>query len=69
MVFCLDVASGISVDWAYGAVNIPLSYTFELRDQGEFGWILPADQIIQNAEELLAAFVGMIDEARVLGYF
>ncbi|EAT39608.1 AAEL008599-PA, partial [Aedes aegypti] len=64
----LYVASGISVDWAYGAANISLAYTFELRDQVEYGFILPADQIIPNAEEVLAAFVGMIDEARVLGY-
>lgn len=48
--------------------GIPLSYTFELRDQVEFGFILPADQIVPNAEELLEAFVGMIDEAKILGY-
>ncbi|XP_062551929.1 zinc carboxypeptidase-like [Armigeres subalbatus] len=65
----LYVASGISVDWAYGAAGIPLAYTFELRDQVQYGFILPADQIIPNAEEVLAAFVGMVDEARVLGYF
>ncbi|XP_065072618.1 zinc carboxypeptidase-like [Ochlerotatus camptorhynchus] len=65
----LYVASGISVDWAYGAAQIPLAYTFELRDQVQYGFILPADQIVPNAEEVLAAFAGMIDEAGVLGYF
>ncbi|XP_058821057.1 zinc carboxypeptidase-like [Topomyia yanbarensis] len=65
----LYTASGISVDWAYGVANIPLSYTFELRDQVEFGFILPADQIVPNAEELLGAFIGLIDESQVLGYF
>uniref|UniRef100_A0AAG5DGG9 Peptidase M14 domain-containing protein n=1 Tax=Anopheles atroparvus TaxID=41427 RepID=A0AAG5DGG9_ANOAO len=64
----LYVASGISVDWAYAVGGIPLSYTYELRDQGEFGFILPAEQIVPNAEELLEGFVAMIDEARVLGY-
>ncbi|XP_058058076.1 zinc carboxypeptidase-like [Anopheles bellator] len=64
----LYIASGIAVDWAFAAAGIPLSYTFELRDQGEFGFILPADQIVPNAEELLEAFVGLIDEAKVLGY-
>uniref|UniRef100_A0A4Y0BLF3 Peptidase_M14 domain-containing protein n=1 Tax=Anopheles funestus TaxID=62324 RepID=A0A4Y0BLF3_ANOFN len=64
----LYVASGISVDWAFAVAGIPLSYTFELRDQVEFGFILPADQIVPNAEELLEAFVGMIDEAKILGY-
>uniref|UniRef100_A0A182M658 Zinc carboxypeptidase A 1 n=1 Tax=Anopheles culicifacies TaxID=139723 RepID=A0A182M658_9DIPT len=64
----LYVASGISVDWAFAVAGIPLSYTFELRDQGEFGFILPAEQIVPNAEELLEAFVAMIDEAKILGY-
>ncbi|XP_052864272.1 zinc carboxypeptidase A 1-like [Anopheles cruzii] len=64
----LYIASGIAVDWAFAAAGIPLSYTFELRDQGEFGFILPAEQIVPNAEELLEAFVGLIDEAKVLGY-
>ncbi|XP_053692246.1 zinc carboxypeptidase A 1-like [Sabethes cyaneus] len=63
----LYIASGISVDWAHGAAGIPLAYTFELRDQGEFGFILPAEQIIPNAEEILAALIGLVDEARVLG--
>ncbi|XP_058449258.1 uncharacterized protein LOC131429226 [Malaya genurostris] len=65
----LYTASGISVDWVYGAANIPLAYTFELRDQVEFGFILPADQIVPNAEEVLAALIGLVDESRVLGYF
>ncbi|KFB45619.1 carboxypeptidase A2 [Anopheles sinensis] len=64
----LYVASGISVDWAFAVAGIPLSYTYELRDQGEFGFILPADQIVPNGEELLEGFIAMIDEARVLGY-
>uniref|UniRef100_A0A182PLQ5 Zinc carboxypeptidase A 1 n=1 Tax=Anopheles epiroticus TaxID=199890 RepID=A0A182PLQ5_9DIPT len=64
----LYVASGISVDWAHAVAGIPLAYTYELRDQGQFGFILPADQIVPNAEELLEAFVAMIDEAKILGY-
>uniref|UniRef100_A0A1Y9H2W6 Peptidase M14 domain-containing protein n=1 Tax=Anopheles dirus TaxID=7168 RepID=A0A1Y9H2W6_9DIPT len=62
------VASGISVDWAFAVAGIPLSYTFELRDQGEFGFVLPAEQIVPNAQELLEAFVALIDEARNLDY-
>lgn len=64
----LYIASGISVDWAFAVGGIPLSYTYELRDQGEFGFILPAEQIVPNGEELLEGFIAMIDEARVLGY-
>ncbi|XP_053673863.1 zinc carboxypeptidase A 1-like [Anopheles nili] len=64
----LYIASGISVDWAHAVAGIPLSYTYELRDQGEFGFILPAEQIVPNAEELLEGFIAMIDEAKILGY-
>ena len=63
-----DVASGISVDWAFAVAGIPLSYTYELRDQGPFGFILPAEQIVPNAEELLEGIASMIDEAKILGY-
>lgn len=31
----LDLASGSSVDWVYGTRNVPLAYTFELRDKGK----------------------------------
>ena len=50
-------AAGGSDDWSYlamyGAGNsAPLSYTFELRDTGNFGFTLPANQITPNAEEM-----------------
>ncbi|XP_065147861.1 carboxypeptidase A1-like isoform X5 [Paramisgurnus dabryanus] len=41
---------GVSVDWAYSQ-GIKYSYTFELRDTGLYGFLLPADQIIPTAEE------------------
>ncbi|KAK4329175.1 hypothetical protein Pmani_000466 [Petrolisthes manimaculis] len=37
----LDAASGGSLDWATGSAGLPLSYTLELRDEGEFGFLLP----------------------------
>ena len=33
--FSADLASGLSIDWAYDALNIPLSYCFEFRDKGK----------------------------------
>merc|ERR1719187_2227346 len=30
----------------------PLSYTFELRDEGRYGFVLPANQIEPNCEEV-----------------
>lgn len=32
---CTDIASGSSIDWAYGKQNISLSFIFELRDTGK----------------------------------
>ncbi|XP_030200183.1 carboxypeptidase O [Gadus morhua] len=47
--------SGSSRDWAR-LLGIPFSYTFELRDKGEFGHLLPEDQIKPACEE---AYVGV----------
>ncbi|KAK7880913.1 hypothetical protein WMY93_032446 [Mugilogobius chulae] len=43
-------ASGGTIDWTYNQ-GIKYSYTFELRDTGLYGFILPAKQIIPTAEE------------------
>lgn len=66
-----DAGSGSSPDHAYGAHGIPLSYTIEMRgngDYGTFGFLLPARLIRINAEEVFAGMKGMIIEARRLGY-
>ncbi len=52
-------SSGIMIDWMY-AQRGAVSYTCELRDTGQFGFILPADQIIPTAEE---AFAGLLELA------
>lgn len=33
--FFADLASGSSIDWVYATQNVPLTYTFELRDKGK----------------------------------
>ncbi|MBC7771931.1 MAG: hypothetical protein H7210_05510, partial [Pyrinomonadaceae bacterium] len=48
-------ANGTSTDWAYGVRNV-LGWGPECRDTGNFGFVLPADQIIPNAEEIWAGF-------------
>jgi len=50
----LYTASGTSLDWALGVAGIPYVYTIELRDTGAYGFILPPEQIIPNAEEVWA---------------
>lgn len=49
-------ANGGSVDWVYGAADT-VAYTIELRDTGQFGFLLPADQIIPTCEENLPAIL------------
>lgn len=54
-------ASGVSVDWAYGAQGI-LAMSFELRDTGENGFVLPANQILPSCEEMFPALLYYADE-------
>lgn len=53
-------AAGASVDWVYGD-NIParkiLAVTFELRDKGQTGFVLPENQILPTCEENLPAIL------------
>ncbi len=61
-------ASGSSGDWYYGAGSTPrkiLAWGLELRDTGTYGFLLPADQIIPNGEEIMA---GMIDLASAIAF-
>uniref|UniRef100_A0A1I8Q537 Zinc carboxypeptidase A 1 n=1 Tax=Stomoxys calcitrans TaxID=35570 RepID=A0A1I8Q537_STOCA len=56
--------SGSGKEWAYGVKGIPIPYTIELRDKGEYGFILPPHMILPVAKECLDGFVGMINAAR-----
>lgn len=64
-----DVASGVSPDWAHGVEGIPIAITYEFRDTGSHGFILPAEQIIPNAEEVLDSLVAFMGKGKELGYF
>ncbi|XP_070578450.1 carboxypeptidase B-like [Ptychodera flava] len=50
-------SAGGSKDWGYGDRGIPYSYTLELRDMGEYGFLLPEDQIYPTAYE---NYVGLV---------
>lgn len=43
--------AGSSDDWSKGGAGIPYSYTVELRDEGRYGFELPANQILPTATE------------------
>lgn len=64
-------SSGGSSDWVAHALDIKISYTFELRGSPEDVdmFILPADQIIPVGEEITDAFKAMLKEAEILGYY
>ncbi|XP_028648075.1 carboxypeptidase B [Erpetoichthys calabaricus] len=47
-------AAGGSDDWAYD-LGIKYSFTFELRDEGRFGFLLPESQIKPTCEETMLA--------------
>ncbi|MED6236451.1 hypothetical protein ATANTOWER_009347 [Ataeniobius toweri] len=59
-VFFADQSSGGSIDWTYNQ-GIKYSYTFELRDTGHFGFILPANQIVPTANETWLALKVIMD--------
>lgn len=56
-------ASGGTIDWSYNQ-GIKYSYTFELRDTGRYGFILPADQIIPTAQETWLALMAIMEHTK-----
>lgn len=56
------------MDYVKGALHKPIAYTYELRDKGRYGFLLPPDQIIPTGEETLDSLVAMIKEAKAHGY-
>ncbi|KFP04373.1 Carboxypeptidase A1 [Calypte anna] len=56
-------ASGSTIDWTYNQ-GIKYSFTFELRDTGRYGFLLPATQIVPTAEETWQALKVIILHAR-----
>ena len=60
--FVIDAATGASYDWAKGVAGIKYSYTLELRDRGDFGFLLPSSQIIPTGEETWAGIQAAVQE-------
>lgn len=56
------------MDYIKGTYKIPLAYTYELRDKGAYGFLLPPDQILPTGEETLTSLVTMFKEAKAYGY-
>ena len=64
--FCVsaDATSGVSMDWVRGVFDTPYTFTWELRDTGRYGFLLPANQIIDTAEETLNSVVVILQHAK-----
>uniref|UniRef100_A0A182JCX5 Zinc carboxypeptidase A 1 n=1 Tax=Anopheles atroparvus TaxID=41427 RepID=A0A182JCX5_ANOAO len=62
------VASGSSLDWVKGTLKTPLTFAYELRDTGEYGFLLPPEQIIPTAEETLDSIIVILEEGKAMGY-
>ncbi|XP_005673222.1 carboxypeptidase A1 isoform X1 [Sus scrofa] len=53
-------ASGGTIDWTYNQ-GIKYSFSFELRDTGRYGFLLPASQIIPTAQETWLALLTIME--------
>uniref|UniRef100_A0A023ES11 Zinc carboxypeptidase A 1 n=1 Tax=Aedes albopictus TaxID=7160 RepID=A0A023ES11_AEDAL len=64
-------ASGASVDWAYGTLDVKIAYTYELRPgSGSWnGFVLPPKQIVPTGEETLDSLVTLLEESQKRGYY
>lgn len=67
--FLIDVASGGSMDWVKGNYQTPITYTYELRDKGRYGFALPIEQIIPTGEETMDSFITIMQEAKARGHY
>ncbi|XP_071555610.1 zinc carboxypeptidase-like [Temnothorax nylanderi] len=62
------IATGSSVDYVKGVLRKPIAYTYELRDKGRYGFLLPPNQIIPTGEETMDSLVAMFKEAKARGH-
>ncbi|KAF2362606.1 Peptidase M14 carboxypeptidase A [Trinorchestia longiramus] len=60
----LYLAAGATDDWSKGRLNVPFTYTIELRDSGANGFLIPATDIASTAEEVIAGVTRLISQVR-----
>ena len=63
--FSLDYVGGCSSDWAKAKVHIRYSYTLELRDTGEYGFLLPQSLIVPTANETFQGLLKSVQTAKI----
>lgn len=62
------MCTGITIDYIKGIYQKPIVYTYELRDRGRYGFLLPPNQIIPSGEETMDSLVAMFKEVKARGY-
>ena len=55
-----DESGGSSLDFAYELCDIKYAFQFQLRDQGNWGFLLPRNQIIPAAAEFFAGITELV---------
>ncbi|XP_032691436.1 zinc carboxypeptidase-like isoform X2 [Odontomachus brunneus] len=61
------VATGSTIDYIKGTYGKRYVYTYELRDQGRYGFLLPPEQIIPTGEETMDSVVALMKEVEARG--
>ncbi|XP_046995628.1 zinc carboxypeptidase-like isoform X1 [Schistocerca americana] len=55
-------ASGTSIDWMQGVNGNQYNFAWELRDEGQYGFLLPADQIVPTCQEAFDSLVSILQD-------
>lgn len=63
--FISDLSSGSFQDYVYGSLEIKYAFAVELRDKGQFGFLLPAYLIEPTAKELFEGLKAMVQEIKL----
>lgn len=61
----LYINSGSLTDYVYGGLKVKYTFAVELRDQGKFGFVLPASQIEPTAKELFEGLKAMVRKMHI----
>lgn len=50
------------MDWVKGTYGTRVAFTYELRDRGQYGFLLPANQILPSSLETLDSIITILEE-------
>ncbi|XP_047112071.1 zinc carboxypeptidase-like [Schistocerca piceifrons] len=56
----LSPASESSIDWMQGVLGHEYNIAWELRDEGQYGYLLPEDQIVPTCQEAFDSLVSIL---------